>query len=131
MSVLPASLVRAPPRRRSKATGRNQVGSLGPIGDHAGNTTVGTSSPAVNIDKTAPTVTASTAATAIVVAGTDWYKDSVTFQWSASDPLLADGSAGSGAGAPAPSSRTFDTTGAHGGRPPRPLTPPATAGLDS
>jgi hypothetical protein len=92
--------------------GRNQVGSLGPISDNAGNTTMGTSSPAVNIDKTAPTVTASTAATAIVVEGTDWYKDSVTFQWTVSDPLLADGSAGSGAGAAAPSSSTFDTTGA-------------------
>src|SRR4029453_4695574 len=91
--------------------GRNQVGSLGPISDNAGNTTTGTSSPAVNIDMTAPTVSATTAATPIDVSGTDWYKDSVTFQWTATDPILADGSAGSGAGPAAPASGTFSTTG--------------------
>lgn len=90
--------------------GRNQVGSLGPIGDNAGNTTTGTSSPAVNIDKSAPTVSAATAATPVNVSGVDWFKDSVTFQWTANDPVLADGSPGSGAGAPAPASSTFNTT---------------------
>lgn len=92
--------------------GRDQVGSLGPISDNAGNTTTGTSSPAVNIDKTAPIVSAATAATAAEVAGMDWYKDSVTFQWTATDPDLADGSSGSGAGAATPLSSTFSTTGA-------------------
>jgi hypothetical protein len=91
--------------------GRNQVGSLGPISDNAGNTTTGASSPAVNIDVTAPTVSANTAATPIDVSGTDWYKDSVTFQWTATDPVLADGSAGSGAGPAVPASSTFSTTG--------------------
>ena len=91
--------------------GRDQSGSLGPISDNAGNTTTGTSSPTVNIDKSAPTVSAATAATPVNVSGTDWYKDSVTFEWTASDPLLADGSPGSGAGAPVPASSTFNTTG--------------------
>ena len=92
--------------------GRNQVGSLGPISDNAGNTTTGVSSPAVDIDKTAPTVTAATAAIPVDVSGVDWYKDSVAFQWTATDPDLVDGSAGSGAGAPSPASSTFNTTGA-------------------
>jgi hypothetical protein len=91
--------------------GRNQVGSLGPISDNAGNTTTATSSPAVDIDKSAPTVTAATAATPINVSGVDWFKDSVTYQWTATDPDLADGSAGSGAGAATPASSTFNTTG--------------------
>ena len=91
--------------------GRNQTGTLGPISDNAGNTTTGTSSPAVNIDTSAPTVSAATAATPVNVAGTDWYKDSVTFQWTATDPVLADGSPGSGAGAAVPPSSTFSTTG--------------------
>ena len=43
------------------------------------------------------------------MSGVDWYKDSVTFQWTASDPALADGSAGSDAAAPG--SKTFNTTG--------------------
>ena len=72
--------------------GRDQSGSLGPISDNAGNTTTGTSSPTVNVDKSAPTVSAATAATPVNVSGTDWYKDSVTFEWAASDPPLADGS---------------------------------------
>ena len=91
--------------------GRNQVGSLGPISDNAGNTTTGTSSPTVSIDMTPPTVSAATPAIPINVSGTDWYKDSVTFQWTANDPLLADGSAGSGAAAADPTSSTFNTTG--------------------
>jgi len=91
--------------------GRDQVGSLGPISDNAGNTTTGTSSPPVNIDESAPNVSAATAATPVNVSGVDWYKDSVTFQWTATDPDLADGSAGSGAGAPTPGSTTFNTTG--------------------
>ena len=91
--------------------GRNQVGSLGPISDNAGNTTTGRSSPAVNIDTTAPTVSAATAATPVTVSGVDWYKDSVTFQWTATDPDLADGTPGSGAGTPSPTSSTFNTTG--------------------
>jgi hypothetical protein len=94
--------------------GRDQVGSLGPISDNAGNTTTGTSRPAVNVDESAPTVSAATGDTPVNVAGVDWYKDSVTFQWTATDPLLGDGSAGSGAGAgpAAPASSTFNTTGA-------------------
>lgn len=91
--------------------GRNRAGSLGPISDNAGNTTTGTSSPAVDIDMTPPTVSAATGATPVSVSGVDWYRDSVTFQWTASDPALADGSAGSGAGAAAPGSKTFNTTG--------------------
>ena len=91
--------------------GRDQVGSLGPISDNAGNTTTGTSSPPVNIDESAPNVSAGTAATPVSVSGVEWYKDSVTFQWTATDPDLADGSAGSGAGAPTPGSTTFNTTG--------------------
>lgn len=91
--------------------GRNQAGTLGPISDNAGNTTTGTSSPVVNIDMTPPSVSAATAATPINVSGTEWYKDSVTFQWTANDPLLTDGSAGSGASTPAPASSTFSTTG--------------------
>ena len=90
--------------------GRNQTGTLGPISDNAGNTTTGTSSPAVNLDKSAPTLSAATTATPINVSGTDWYKDSVTFQWTATDPVLADGYPGSGAADPA--SSMFNTTGA-------------------
>jgi len=45
------------------------------------------------------------------VSGAEWYKDGVTFQWSATDPVLADGSPGSGAGAASPASSTFNTTG--------------------
>jgi hypothetical protein len=90
--------------------GRNQVASLGPISDNAGNTVSATSSPAVNIDKSPPTVSAATAATPVNVSGVDWFKDSVTFQWTANDPVLADGSAGSGAGAAVPASSTFNTT---------------------
>jgi hypothetical protein len=101
-----------PPSTVLSDEGRNQFGSLGPIGDNAGNTTTGMSSPAVNIDKSAPTVTAATAATPVNVSGVDWFKDSVTFQWTADDPVLADGSPGSGAGAATPASSTFNTTGA-------------------
>ncbi|HKY24142.1 MAG TPA: PxKF domain-containing protein [Gaiella sp.] len=93
------------------AEGRTQAGTLGPISDNAGNTTTGTSNPAVDIDMTPPTVSAATAATSINVSGTEWYKDSVTFQWTANDPALADGSAGSGANAAVPASSTFNTTG--------------------
>ena len=92
--------------------GRDQVGSVGPISDNAGNTTTGTSSPSVDIDKTPPTVSAATSDTPVDVSGTDWYRDSVTFAWTASDPLLADGSPGSGASAATPASKTFETTGA-------------------
>ena len=91
--------------------GRDQVDVVGPIRDNAGNTTTGTSTPVVKIDKTAPSVSAATSATPVDVAGTDWYKDSVTFEWTASDPLLADGTAGSGAGPADPTSTTFNTTG--------------------
>ena len=91
--------------------GRNQVGQVGAISDNAGNTSTGTSSPAVNIDLTAPVVSAATAATPINVSGTDWFKDSVTFQWTATDPALGDGSPGSGADAADPVSSTFNTTG--------------------
>jgi hypothetical protein len=94
--------------------GRGMTDSLGPIRDNAGNATIGISAPGVNIDRTAPHVEASTSASPIDVAGTDWYKDSVTFSWSASDPALADASAGSGVKVgPTPASVTFDTTGAH------------------
>jgi hypothetical protein len=96
--------------------GRGLTDSIGPIEDHAGNATTGVSAPAVNVDRTAPTVTASTSAIAISVAGTQWYRDSVTFEWSAADPALADGSPGSGVtSGPTPTSVTFDTTGSHAG----------------
>src|SRR5918996_2034853 len=92
--------------------GRGLTASSGNVSDNAGNFTNATSSPAVDVDRTAPSVSASTAATPISVGGTDWYKDSVTFTWSATDPLLADGSAGSGiASGPTPSSSTFNSTG--------------------
>lgn len=88
--------------------------SSGNVYDNAGNVTNATSSPAVKIDKTVPNVSASTSATPINVVGTDWYKDGVTFDWSASDPALADTSAGSGvASGPTPQSSTFDLTGAN------------------
>jgi hypothetical protein len=94
--------------------GRGLTASSGNVSDNAGNFTNATSSPAVDVDRTAPSVSASTAATPISVGGTDWYKDSVTFTWSATDPLLADGSAGSGiASGPTPSSSTFNSTGTH------------------
>jgi hypothetical protein len=96
--------------------GRGVTASSGNVYDNAGNFTSASSSPAVDIDRTAPTVSASTSATPINVGGTDWYKDSVTFNWSASDPLLADSSAGSGvASGPTPSSSTFNTTGSNQG----------------
>jgi len=91
--------------------GREQTGQVGPIRDNAGNTSTGTSTPTVNIDMTSPAVSAATAATPVNVSGTDWYKDSVTFQWTADDPVLGDGSAGSGAGVVSPPSSTFNTTG--------------------
>ena len=91
--------------------GRNQIDQTGPIRDNAGNTSTGTSSPPVNIDMTPPVVSAATAATPVNVSGADWYKDSVTFQWTANDPVLGDGSAGSGSGAVSPASSTFNTTG--------------------
>jgi hypothetical protein len=94
--------------------GRGLTDSLGPIADMAGNSTTGVSAPPVNVDRTAPNVAASTAATPTNVAGTDWYKDSVTFAWTATDPNLADGSAGSGVkSGPSPASSTFNTTGVH------------------
>jgi hypothetical protein len=96
------------------AEGRGLTASSGNVYDNAGNLTNATSSPAVDIDRTAPNVSASTSATPTNVGGTDWYKDSVTFSWSATDPLLADGSAGSGiAEGPTPASSTFNTTGTH------------------
>jgi hypothetical protein len=93
--------------------GRNLTSSLGPVYDNAGNSATGTSSPPVKIDRTAPNVSASTSATAYTVGSDTWYKDSVTFDWSASDPDLADASAGSGVKTgPTPATSTFNTTGA-------------------
>jgi len=93
--------------------GVSLTSTLGPVYDNAGNSATGTSSPAVKIDRTAPNLSATTAATAYTVGSDTWYKDSVTFDWSASDPDLADASAGSGVKTgPTPASSTFDTTGA-------------------
>jgi hypothetical protein len=94
--------------------GRDLAATLGPIRDNAGNGTTGTSLPAVSIDRTAPHVTASPGSVAVVVGGTPWYKDDVTFTWSATDPILADGSAGSGVeSGPTPATVAFSTTGTH------------------
>jgi hypothetical protein len=79
--------------------------------DAAGNSEISTVG-GIDIDRTAPDVTASTSATPIDVAGVDWFKDSVTFVWSAVDPALADASAGSGVKTgPAPATSAFNTTG--------------------
>jgi hypothetical protein len=68
----------------------------------------------VNVDRTPPNVAAETGTATIVVGGTSWYKDAVTFEWSAMDPPLADGSQGSGVkNGPTPGSVTFAATGIH------------------
>lgn len=62
----------------------------------------------IRIDKTAPTVTATANKSPIDVAGTGWYKDGVTFTWSASDGL---GGSGIATG-PTPAASPFPATGA-------------------
>lgn len=95
--------------------GRNLTATLGPIRDQAGNSTTSVSAPPVNVDRTAPNVAAETGAVTIAVGGTAWYRDAVTFEWSAIDPALADGSQGSGVKTgPTPAYVTFATTGIHG-----------------
>lgn len=80
--------------------------ALGTALDKADNSATTTVS-GIRIDRTAPTVTATANKSPIAVAGTDWYKDGVTFSWSASD-----GSGGSGiASGPTPAASTLAATG--------------------
>ena len=91
----------------SEGTGQSATGTAV---DAAGNSDTATTS-GINIDKTAPDVTASPSLAAIDVGGTDWYKDTVDFAWAATDPDLSDSSPGSGVKTgPTPAVSTFNTT---------------------
>lgn len=64
----------------------------------------------INWDKTAPSVTPSVTSSVAYTDGfgTEWYKDSASVNWGASDPLLADGNPGSGVvSGPTPPSSSF------------------------
>ena len=92
------------------------LSASGTCTDKAGNESTPATAGGIKIDKTAPNVSASTSAVPFTVGGTDWFKDSVTFNWTATDPALADASAGSGvASGPTPLSSTFSTTGMNQG----------------
>jgi hypothetical protein len=87
----------------AEGAGFSAVGTALDKADNSATTTVS----GIKIDRTAPTVTATANKIPIDVAGTDWYKDGVTFGWSASD-----GSGGSGiATGPTPAASTFAATG--------------------
>jgi hypothetical protein len=84
-----------PPDGTITGEGRGLDLNSGLVYDQAGNSASAVSSPAVNIDRTAPVVSGQITSTPHVVGSTTWYADSAHVQWSASDPALADGSAGS------------------------------------
>src|SRR4030095_1733322 len=85
----------------AEGTGFSTVGTALDKADNSASTTVD----GIRIDKTAPTLTATANKSPINVAGTPWYKDGVTFAWSATDD-------GSGiATGPSPTVSTFPSTG--------------------
>jgi hypothetical protein len=89
------------------AEGRGITVSSGACADAVGHENPGISSAPFNIDRTAPNVVGAITSTSFVVGGTTWYRDSAAISWAASDPDLADGSAGSGlASGPTPGSHT-------------------------
>ncbi len=109
--VGPSGLVTTCPTTSSvTGEGRGRTSSIGTVSDAAGNTTTGTSG-AVDIDRNGPTVGSAGQSTVAYTDSADlnWYKDTAAFDWSASDPNLADLSFGSGvkAGSLSPTSHTF------------------------
>ena len=78
----------------------------------------------VKVDKSAPTAPRPSADRAPDYAGGGgWYKDTVTVSFSEGDPLLSDGSAGTGINPASISSpQTFNTDGSHTATAPRPTT---------
>jgi hypothetical protein len=68
----------------------------------------------VVVDKTAPNVSVSADRPADYAGGGGWYKDTVTLSFTANDPLLADGSPGTGVNpATVPAPQVFNTDGSH------------------
>jgi hypothetical protein len=76
------------------------VGSAtaGAIVDLAGNVATDVTSTGLHVDGSAPTAGAAITSTPAYTAGdgTAWFKDEVNLAWTATDPLLSDGTAGSG-----------------------------------
>jgi len=85
----------------AEGAGFSATGAALDRADNSATTTLG----GIKIDKTAPSVSATANKSAIDVAGTAWYKDGVTFTWSAGDERsgIATG--------PSPAASAFTTTG--------------------
>lgn len=95
----------------SKITGEGSKLGAGPvtIKDKAGNTSDAASVSEIKIDRTAPVIGG---APTSKPNGAGWYKDSVTVDWSCTDPKLADGTDGS-AVAVCPTSKVIKGDGAN------------------